>query len=270
VIRCHTIGAHRDLLRGRSWWHHRRKRFSPNQTETFVNTQSKWIDIQTEDGTFGAYLALPRHGEGSGPGIVLIQEIFGVNEHIRQVADQYAADGYVVLAPDLFWRSEPRVSLGYGDDDRPHAIELMKAADPTRAVGDIAATAKALRGLAKAGSWVAAVGYCMGGRLAYKAAAAGVIDKAVSYYGGGIDSDLEIASKIQAPIQFHFGGADSHIPQTSIDSIKARFEGRTNASFFVYPGAEHGFNCSHRASYHRHAAALAHGHTLAFLEADAA
>ncbi|RKP53450.1 dienelactone hydrolase family protein [Pararobbsia silviterrae] len=235
-----------------------------------MNTQSKWIDVQTDDGTFGAYLALPRQGEGSGPGIVLIQEIFGVNAHIRSVADQYAADGYVVLAPDLFWRSAPRVELGYDGDDFKRAIELMQACDADRAVQDIAATVKALRGLAKAGSPVAAIGYCMGGRLAYKTAATGAIDKAVAYYGGGIHADLDRADKINVPIQFHFGALDSHIPLSAVDSIKARFEGRKNAEFHVYEGADHGFNCSHRASYNRHSAALAHGHTLVFLESDPA
>lgn len=233
-----------------------------------MNTQSKWIDIQAADGTFGAYLALPRHGERSGPGIVLIQEIFGVNDHIRAVADQYAADGYVVLAPDLFWRSEPRVNLTYDGDDRKRAMELMQACDPALAVNDIVATAKVLRGMTQEGSWLAAIGYCLGGRLAYKTAATGAVDKAVAYYGGGIHNDLDTADKITVPIQFHFGALDAHIPQSAVDAIKAKFAGRANSEFHVYEGADHGFNCSHRASYNRHAAALAHGHTLAFLERE--
>lgn len=234
-----------------------------------MNASSKWIDIQTDDGTFGAYLALPRHGERSGPGIVLIQEIFGVNAHIRSVADQYAADGYVVLAPDLFWRSEPRVELTYDGGDYQRALELMKACDPAHAIGDIVATAKVLRGLVQPEAWLAAIGYCMGGRFAYKAAATGAVDKAVAYYGGGIHNDLDTADKIDVPIQFHFGALDSHIPQSAVDAIKAKFAGRPNAEFHVYAGADHGFNCSHRASYNRHAAALAHGNTLAFLEGQA-
>lgn len=235
-----------------------------------MNTQSKWIDIQTDDGTFGAYLALPRHGERSGPGIVLIQEIFGVNDHIQSVAQQYAADGYIVLAPDLFWRSEPRVKLEYDGDDRVRALELMKATDVTRAVSDVVATAKVLRGLANPDSWIASIGYCLGGLLSYKTAAAGAVDKAVAYYGGGIANDLDNASKVNVPIQFHFGEADAHIPIASVDAIKARFAGHKRADFHVYPGADHGFNCSHRASYDRHSAALAHGHTLAFLETTGA
>jgi carboxymethylenebutenolidase len=231
-----------------------------------VNTQSKWIDIQVKDGTFGAYLATPSHK--TGPGIVLIQEIFGVNDHIREVADQYAADGYVVLAPDLFWRSEPRVSLKYEGDDMKRAVELMQQTDASLAVSDIGATAQALRGMIKPADPIAAIGYCMGGRLAYKAAAGGLVDKAVAYYGGGIHTELELADKVQVPILFHFGEADSHIPASAVDAIKAAFASHANAEFHIYPDAEHGFNCSHRGSYSRHASVLAHGHTLVFLEGN--
>jgi carboxymethylenebutenolidase len=232
-----------------------------------VTTYSKWIDIQVNDGTFGAYLAVPHHK--TGPGIVLIQEIFGINDHIREVADQYAADGYVVLAPDLFWRAEPRVSLKYEGDDMKHAVELMQKTDLSLAVSDIGATVQALRGLIKPADPIAAIGYCLGGRLAYKVAAAGLVDKAVAYYGGGINTELDLADQIKVPMQFHFGEADSHIPASAVEAIEQRFEGHANAEFHVYPDAEHGFNCPHRGAFQRHAAALAHGHTLMFLENDA-
>src|SRR5471032_2529315 len=111
-----------------------------------METNSQWIDIQSDDGSFGAYLSLPRGGKG--PGIVLLQEIFGVNQHIRNVADQYAADGYVVLAPDLFWRSGARIELGYDGAGWKRAVELMNALDMGKAQSDLAATAKALRATA--------------------------------------------------------------------------------------------------------------------------
>src|SRR5437867_3788656 len=97
--------------------------------ETNMGTRSKWIGITTQDGTFQAYLALPYTGKG--PGIILIQEIFGVNQHIRELADQYAADGYVILAPDIFWRTEPHVELGYEDIERERGIEIMQQTDFT-------------------------------------------------------------------------------------------------------------------------------------------
>src|SRR5471032_26969 len=108
-----------------------------------MSITTKWIDIKAADGTFGAYLAIPHTGKG--PGIVLLQEIFGVNEHIRSVAEQYAADGYVVLVPDLFWRSGSRIELGYDDAGWKRAVELMNATDFALAQSDIAATVKSLR-----------------------------------------------------------------------------------------------------------------------------
>ncbi|RKP57916.1 dienelactone hydrolase family protein [Pararobbsia silviterrae] len=231
-----------------------------------MNSPSKWIDIQTDEGTFSAYLALPRSGERSGPGIVLIQEIFGVNDHIREVAEHYASDGYTVLAPDLFWRSEPRVSLGYSDADRTRAFALMKACDIARAAGDVGLTAHALRSRIAPGESVAAVGYCLGGRLAYQAAAAGAVDKAVAYYGGGIDSILDQAEHIRVPLLFHFGARDAHIPQTAVEAIRQTFTGRPDVAVHVYENAEHGFNCPMRPAFHRHSAALARGRTLTFLE----
>ena len=103
-----------------------------------METNTQWIDIAVADGSFGAYVSLPRGGKG--PGIVLLQEIFGVNQHIRNVADQYAADGYVVIAPDLFWRNGARIELDYDDAGWKRAVELMNATDFALAQADIAAT----------------------------------------------------------------------------------------------------------------------------------
>jgi carboxymethylenebutenolidase len=229
-----------------------------------VTIQSRWIDLAAEDGgTFHGFLALPPAGKG--PGIVLLQEIFGVNSHIRGVAEQYAQDGYVVLAPDLFWRAEPRTELGYGEADRGKAMALYHGTDIDRAVADVAAAANALRALPEVTGKVAVVGYCLGGRLAYLAAARSAVDIAVSYYGGGIDQALDQADAVKVPIQFHFGERDAHIPAESVEKIRARFAGRADAQVHIYAGADHGFNCWDRASYHPHAAGLAHGRALTFL-----
>jgi carboxymethylenebutenolidase len=227
-----------------------------------METNSKWIDIDTNDGTFGAYLSLPRGGKG--PGIVLLQEIFGVNQHIRNVADQYAADGYVVLAPDLFWRQGPRIELGYNDEEWKRAYALMQATDFALAQQDVAATVKVLRGLA-GDEKIASIGYCFGGRLSYHTAANGLIDAAVAYYGGGIQNALERAPEIKVPVLMHFGAEDSHIPLEAVKSIAERFDDNEQVEIHVYAGAEHGFNCNHRASYHQRAAAEAHGNSLVFL-----
>ena len=228
-----------------------------------MDTTSKWIDIQADDGQFQAYLALPRGGKG--PGIVLLQEIFGVNEHVRNVADQYAADGYMVLAPDLFWRSAPRIELGYEGEDLQSAYTLMQACDVALAQSDITATTRALRALPGVGSKIAALGYCFGGRLAYLTGASGDVDAAIAYYGGGIQNDLERADGVKVPLLLHFGGQDSHIPTDAVKQIAERFDDNPDVEIHVYPDAGHGFNCSHRASYHQRSAALAHGNSLIFL-----
>ncbi|MDY7579331.1 dienelactone hydrolase family protein [Herbaspirillum sp. RTI4] len=228
-----------------------------------MTTSSQWIEIDAADGKFGAYLALPHTGKG--PGIILIQEIFGVNAHIRAVADQYAADGYVVLAPDIFWRAQPRVELGYAGEDWDKAVKLMQQTDFDKAVGDIALCGKTLRALPQLDGKVAIIGYCMGGMLAYNAAAKGLVDAAIAYYGGGIQNQLEKAASVKVPFQMHFGELDTHIPLAEVQKIGEKFTDNDNVEIHVYPLAEHGFNCSHRESYQQRAAALAHGNSLVFL-----
>lgn len=228
-----------------------------------MSVTTKWIDIKAADGTFGAYLAIPHTGKG--PGIVLIQEIFGVNEHIRSVAEQYAADGYMVLVPDLFWRSGHRIELTYDDAGWKQAFDLMKATDVAKAQSDIALTVAALKSQPGLDGKLAAIGYCFGGLLAYLTAANGLVDAAISYYGGGIQNQLQRADDIKVPLLMHFGGADSHISMDAVQSIAERFENNEDVEVHIYPGAEHGFNCSHRSSYHQRASAEAHGNSLTFL-----
>ncbi|WEF32668.1 dienelactone hydrolase family protein [Pseudoduganella chitinolytica] len=228
-----------------------------------MDSNTQWIDVQGEDGTFQAYLALPRGG--TGPGIVLIQEIFGVNAHIRSVAEQYAADGYVVLAPDLFWRQGAHIELGYDDADWQKAVQLKQKTDTDKAVADVAATVQVLRERVGAGQKVASLGYCFGGLLSYLAAANGTVDAAVAYYGGGIQNQLDRADAVTIPLLLHFGGKDTHIPADAVKRIAEKFGDRDNVELHVYPDAEHGFNCSHRSTYHQRSAVEAHGHTLLFL-----
>jgi carboxymethylenebutenolidase len=223
-------------------------------------SNTSWIDIAPG---LAGYLALPPAGRG--PGLLLFQEIFGVNRHIRAVAEQYALDGFVVLAPDLFWRQAPRVELGYAGDDWKRAFALMQGYAPADAVADIAASAAALRARPEVGGGkVGAVGYCMGGRMAYLAAATAGIDAAAPFYGGGIHLQLERAAGITCPMQFHYAGHDDHIPPEAVESVRQAFAGKA-AEVHVYPGSMHGFNCWERASYHAPSAALAHGRTLQFL-----
>ena len=228
-----------------------------------MSITTQWIDIDGPEGTFPAYLAVPHLGKG--PGIILLQEIFGVNEHIRTVAEQYAADGYVVLVPDLFWREGKHIELGYDEAGWKRAVELMQASDNEHALTDINATVAALRARPEVEGKIASLGYCMGGRLAYQAAAAGLVDTAVAYYGGGIQNKLDLADQIKVPLLMHFGGQDSHIPPEAVQQIAVRFEDRQDVEINLYPGAEHGFYGTHRDIYQERAAALAHGNSLIFL-----
>ena len=229
---------------------------------------SRWIDIKAQDGgQFKGYLALPRKTiKGvKGPGIVLIQEIFGVNSHIRGVADQYASDGYTVLAPDLFWRMQPMVDLGYGPDDFQKGIGYMQKFDFGAGVKDLAATVAALRGLPECSGKVASIGYCMGGMLSFLCAANVGVDAAVCYYGGGIHTKLEEAPKIKCPMLLHFAGNDSYIPAAAVEAVKQAFARREDVRIDVYPGVDHGFNCWDRAAYNSQSSALARGRSLSFL-----
>jgi carboxymethylenebutenolidase len=222
--------------------------------------RGRWMTLA--DG-FAAYLALPP--AGTGPGLLLFQEIFGVNAHIRALADQYALDGFVVLAPDLFWRSAPRVDLGYEGEDRQRAFGLMQAYAVESAVADIRAAAHTLRHRPEvAGGRIGAIGYCMGGRMAYLAAAEAGVDAAVAYYGGGIHLMLERAATIKGPMQFHYAGHDDHIPPDAVEAVRRTFAGKP-AELHVYPGALHGFNCWARSAYQPAAAAKAHARSLGFL-----
>lgn len=223
-----------------------------------VTTQ--WITIA--DGG-EAYLCVPPAGHG--PGLVLFQEIFGVNSHIRAVAEQWALSGFVVLAPDVFWRAAPRVELGYQSADIERGMQLAGQLKAEPIAADLAAWVAALRGRPEVGAAkVGAIGYCMGGRFAYLAAALAGVDAAVAYYGGGIHNQLALAAKVACPIQFHYAGRDDHIPSAAVQSVRDAFAGKP-AEVFVYPASMHGFNCWARASYHPASAALAQGRSLAFL-----
>lgn len=228
--------------------------------------RTEWVGVPSSAGTMGAYLAIPPAGRG--PGLLLLQEIFGVNPHIRGVAEQYALAGFTVLAPDLFWREVPRVELGYVGADRERALALMRTVTREHAAADMQAAIAALRARAECGPRVGAIGYCMGGRLAFTAAALCGVDAAVCYYGGGIATQLDLAAQIRCPVQFHHAGKDASIGPEAVAAVQAamaRAPAAAQAEFHLYPDAEHGFNCWARATYHPASAALALGRSLGFL-----
>ena len=213
-------------------------------------------ELRAEDGhSLSAYAAGPRDARR---GLVVAQEIFGVNRHMRRVCDDFAAQGYAVVCPALFDRTERGVELGYAPEDVARGRELRGKVDPALTVLDIRAAAAALPPGARRGI----VGYCWGGTVAWHGAArTDDFAASVGWYGGGI-----AAAKDEAPccpVQLHFGETDASIPMADVEAIRAA---RPEVEIFVYGGAGHGFGCDERGSYSAGDATLARRRTLEFLE----
>lgn len=209
------------------------------------------ISLTAADGhTLDAYAA-PARGAVRG-GVVVIQEIFGVNSHIRGVVDQYAADGYNCIAPALFDRVKRGVTVPYADIAT--GIDYIQKLKDDQTLLDMKAAIDHVKPAGKVG----VVGYCWGGTLSYLAAARLDIAGAVSYYGGFIPNYLD--EKLRVPVVFHFGDKDAHIPMSTVDKIKAAHPQQT---YYVYP-ADHGFNCGDRSSYDAPSAKLAFDRSVAY------
>lgn len=214
----------------------------------------KMIELTAADGQkLAAYRADPA-GKPRG-GIVVIQEIFGVNSHIQQVADGYAADGYVAIAPALFDRVQKNVDLGYTPPDIAKGREIRGKVANDAALKDTEAAIK----LASSTGKVGIVGYCWGGLVTWLAASklAG-LSAAVAYYGGGILDNTDAAPKV--PLMGHFGDKDQHI---AVDGVRKLAQKYPQHPIFIY-AADHGFNCDHRGSYNAAAAQEARARTLEF------
>lgn len=222
------------------------------------------IEIAAEDGkSFSAYLATPNQGKG--PGLILLQEIFGINGFMKETADRFAEEGYVVVVPDLFWRMAPGTVLGYGEADFALALELNEALDLGKAVEDVGATIKALRALPQQIGKVGAVGYCLGGKLAMLAAAATDIDCAVSYYGVGLEAFLNEVPQIRCPMAFHFAENDALSPPSVRDTVIAALSENPLIEHYVYAGCDHAFATPEREHYNKPASIMAYSRTIAML-----
>jgi len=216
----------------------------------------EWVKLKAGDGfELSAYVARPA-GEPLA-GLVVVQEIFGVNGHIRSVADGYARDGFVAIAPALFDRYERGVDLGYEGADAEKARSLLSKFDMEKAVLDVGAAVD-LAG-ADTGKKVAVIGYCLGGTLAWLGAARLKVTAAVGYYGGRIAGYAN--ETIAAPVMLHFGRQDAHIPADEVGKIQAA---HPEVEIYWY-NAGHGFNCDARASFNPLAAREARDRSLAFL-----
>ncbi len=218
---------------------------------------SEYVTLQAADGNeFSAYVARPEGDPVAG--LVVVQEIFGVNAHIRSVADGYAKDGFLAVAPALFDRIQPGVELGYEGGDRQAAMGFSRKLDADKSLADVAAAVEFAAGAA--GKKVGVIGYCCGGTMAWLAAARLHPAAAVGYYGGRIAHYA--AETPSAPVMLHFGEQDTHIPAEDVEKIHAA---HPEVEIHCY-GAGHGFNCDARGSYNAAASREARERSLSFLK----
>ncbi len=225
--------------------------------------------VEVEDGSFGSYVTVPEGG--SGPGVLLLHEIFGIAEFAKAKARELADAGYVVLVPDLFWRIQP----GFVAPDTEEGIQQGMAmanrffgeVPPERTAADLGAALQHLRGLPEVGGRkVATVGYCLGGTLAYAVATAADPDALVSYYGSGVAGALDRADAVRCPALFHFGGSDPFISGEDITKVGERFAGRPDVDVVVHDAAGHAFeNLYHPKFANSAATAESWPRTLRFL-----
>ena len=198
------------------------------------------VTIKGKDGDFTGYLASP--GPGRGPGLVVIQEIFGVNDVMREIADGMASRGYFALVPDLFWRLEPNIQLtDKTDADWKKALDLMGRFDVDKGIVDIQSSIDTLRALPGCTGKVGALGYCLGGQLAYLTAARTNIDAAVGYYGVNIQNRLDEAKNIQHPLMLHIAEADEYVPPPAQAKIEAGLKDNPHVTIHRYPLMNHAF-----------------------------
>lgn len=217
-----------------------------------MSTTTRIESVATPDGNYDAHLHLP-DGAPTGAGIVLLQEIFGVGDFILDRAAALAEAGYAVLCPDVFWRVERNVALPHDDEGLARAfgyVEQFMEIDPAVTAGDLAAALDHLRGLPEVtGGRVAAMGYCLGGRLAFELAVAADPTCCVSYYGSGIAGRLEDAARIACPVLFHFGGNDPYIANEDVTAIREAFADRADVEVDVQAEAGHAFENSYAAKF---------------------
>lgn len=227
----------------------------------------EWVQVQGPDGAFKAYVARPA-GAVKGA-VVVVQEIFGINAVMRGKADWLASEGFLAIAPDLFWRIEPGIELtDQSDAEWKRAIELMSALDKDASVRDIAATLAHARSLGAAKAGV--MGYCMGGYLAFLAACRTDSDASVAYHGGGIHTALGEAANIKTPAMLHNPMKDSFIPVEALNTIRETLKGNPLVTVHEYAEQDHAFTREGGAHYDAAARALADGRTIAFFKQNLA
>jgi carboxymethylenebutenolidase len=225
------------------------------------------LEIQTPDGAFSAYVAKP--AQTPAPAVVVIQEIFGVNQVMRDICDDYAAQGYLAISPDLFWRIEPGVDItDQSEAEWKKAFELMNAFDPDQGVRDIRAVIDTIRGHADCSGKVGAVGFCLGGLLAFLTATRTDADASVSYYGVGIEQRTGEAERLAHPLMMHIAEEDQFVPKAAQELIIGALKNHPQVQIHTYTGRDHAFARKGGEHYDAADAETANARTLAFFQAN--
>jgi len=221
--------------------------------------------ITTKDGSFGAYVARP--AKAKAPAVVVIQEIFGVNQVMRDITDGLAGQGYLAICPDLFWRIEPGIDItDQSEAEWKRAFELFNAFDVEAGVVDIQATIKHIRADAGCSGKVGAVGFCLGGLLAFLTATRTDADAAVSYYGVGIENRLDETEKLTRPLLMHIAEEDQFVPKDAQAMILKALKDHQHVEIHTYPGRDHAFARVGGEHYDAGDAAKAGQRSLAFFK----
>ena len=222
------------------------------------------IVIDSPDEAFGTYISRP--AALPAPVVVVLQELFGVNADIRTTCDELAAQGYIAIAPDLFWRQEPGVDLDVRSEAAwQHGLRLYGAYDRDAGARDIAQTIRTAVKLPESTGKVALQGYCLGALMAFITAARHEVEAVVAYHGGDTEKHLGEVSSLRAPLLMHLGEEDEFISKTAQAQIKAALAKKPNATVYSYPGQRHAFSRHNGAHYNAAAAALANARTKEFL-----
>jgi carboxymethylenebutenolidase len=219
-----------------------------------------------DGGRFGAYLAEPA-GAAKAPGMLVIQEIFGINQTIREICDNYAEQGYIAIAPDLFWRQEPGLKLDSNSKEGwARAMELFQGFSETKGVEDLIATLAWLRTYPRVTGKIGTVGFCLGGKLAYLMSTRSDIDAAVGYYGVGIEGSISEAGAITHPLMLHAAEKDGFSSPEALAKIEDGLEPIVHATVHAYPGVDHAFARKGGEHYDAEAAQLADTRTATFFQ----
>ena len=209
---------------------------------------SRVESVEVPGGSFDLTVWLP--AAGAGAGLLLLQEIYGVSDYIREVADDLAGLGYVVAAPDLFWRLTPGYQAKHDEEGLKQSLEMGSRFDAEQGVADSVAALDHLAGLPEVEGGLGVIGFCLGGTIAYFVAGQTEVAAVVSFYGSGVPDNLDVLDRIDVPVQFHFGGSDPYIPREQVAKVEAAAAAKPNAEVHVEEDAGHAFHNRKAPMFH--------------------